>query len=606
MALLSVTELPLFRRELTELAQRRRTYVVRVVGAVILFCAVMSQIPSAVGFRQGMQGAALLGAGGVVFHPVVRLLFLAISVLMPALCCTSITSEKEQNTLGTLLLTRLSPGTIVLEKLFSRVVPMLTLLLLVSPVLAYVYSLGGVDTGLMFGSVWLLFCECVLFASLSLCFSSWFASSVSAFVWSYIVTALLLVAAWRLPVTAWGVWDHVLRTTLGTSVAPTTGYGPATIRIIGAGEVFGRFVYGSLVPLGIALSLLLLARIFLVRRAFLTPCSILLNVFRRLDQFFTWLNELTTGGIEIIQESRVLPCDDPVTWRERNKKSLGQLRWLVRVLLVLEGPAFFICAAVVITELRNAFVALHPLLALLWIFTAILTAVKGASLFGQERSRQTLEALLATPLTSRELLDQKIQGTNRLLAVLAVPLLTVNITQGILFAHRGWHVAVYVLLSAILMLLVFRTISWVTLAVGLCVQSQTRAIMAALCSVAGWIVLPGVCLCISVWALALAISGFSMNLSGILADYGVWTAWSTSAPGTIISLEEFLVGTDRTTTGSYLPEPLVGVGLGILWQAASLFLIRRFILRLAPRMLRRCDSPPDSWQAHGALHHAQS
>lgn len=181
MALWLTTEFPLFRRELTELAQRRRTYLVRVIGAVALLTFVLytvigltqtSVALTTPGFRSGAPFGVSggLGVGGQVFHVVVPLLFLMIPALLPAQCCSAITAEKEQNTFSTLLLTRLTPTTIILEKLLSRIVPMLTLLLLISPVLAYVYSLGGVDPGMLLGAVWLLFCDCLLFAALSLFF----------------------------------------------------------------------------------------------------------------------------------------------------------------------------------------------------------------------------------------------------------------------------------------------------------------------------------------------------------------------------------------------------------------------------------------------------
>ncbi|MBC7965015.1 MAG: hypothetical protein H7Z17_03735, partial [Fuerstia sp.] len=122
-----IPELPLLRRELTELSSRRRTYVIRFVGAIIVLTVVMLYYRSHVanlqssGFGVGSGNPnPFQGAGAPIFKGIVPLLFYSVQLLMPALICGSITLEKERNTIGTLFVTRLSPMTIVLEKLGSR------------------------------------------------------------------------------------------------------------------------------------------------------------------------------------------------------------------------------------------------------------------------------------------------------------------------------------------------------------------------------------------------------------------------------------------------------------------------------------------------------
>jgi len=594
MALRLPIELPLFRRELTELAQRRRTYLIRVIGAIVMMTFVMYMINnvtqmSAMSTQQMMSsGAGIskfygLGIGQAIFSRVVSLLFLMIPALLPALCCSAISAEKEQNTFGTLLLTRLSPGTIIMEKLLSRIVPMLTLLLLVSPVLAYVYSLGGVDPGMLFGAVWLLVCECFLFAALSLFFSAWFSSTVSAFIWSYVGAGILLVIGIIFPLTAFGAWrNHQL----GLLGAMFSQYGAGTAT--SSGQLFFALVVRSFIPLFISLMLLVATRIVIVRRAFVGHSSVLLSIFRRLDQFFKNLNSWTTGGIELVAESNALPANDPVTWRERNKKSLGQFRWLVRILLVLEGPTVFICAsAAVFTPWNSNDEAMWSLLILLWVFSAILAAVKGASLFAQERSRQTLEPLLSTPLTSRELIEQKVNGTNRLLLVLACPIMTVYLTQAYMF-WRGdfvWTMA-YLAVSTLLLFVVLRTVLWITCAVGIWVRSQTKAVTVSLIVVVllgTTPILPAIMLI--VWmgnpnGLAYKIAG----LNGPAAIALVETAFHTN-DGTLRFAYQ---ANGWSSTLSYVPVEQVIVP-AIVFQLAWLLIARWFVLRVAPRLLNRLD-----------------
>ncbi len=580
MAMWMPMELPLFRRELAELAQRRRTYLIRVVGAIALLTFVGYMIANETQanamYRQQMLTSGVnvstffgLGIGGAIFERIVPLLFLMIPALLPALCSSAIASEKEQNTFGTLLLTRLSPGTIIMEKLLSRIVPMLTLLLLVSPVLAYVYSLGGIDPGMLFGAVWLLFCECILFASLSLFFSAWFPSTVTAFVWSYIGAAILLVTGYIFPVTAFGAWH----------------YQPVAL----SGQLFFTLALRSLIPILVSLMLLAATRVVIVRRAFVGHSSFLIRIFRRVDEFFKNLNSWTTGGIELVAESNALPDDDPVTWRERSKKSLGQFRWLVRILLVLEGPTLFVCASVAAFDpwgTRGDLTSI--LLTLLWIFAAILAVVKGASLFAQERSRQTLDPLLSTTMTSRELIEQKVRGTNRLLIVLACPIVTVYLTQA--FMHwRGqffWTMT-YLVVSTLLMFVVLRTIVWMSAAIGIRVPSQNKAIAASIVAV---------CLLAVVPIIPTTVLGFSNGNSTRLG----YQVAGLSAPVAIVLVESTLWTINRV---HHFPYPTNGAGgyevkfvpieqvivPAILFQLMYLLTARWYVLRAAPRLLNRLD-----------------
>jgi len=64
-------------------------------------------------------------------------------LFMPAITCSVITAEKERNPFGLLLLTRLSPWTILLEKLLSRLVPMLSFLPPPPPLMGFAYAVGG-------------------------------------------------------------------------------------------------------------------------------------------------------------------------------------------------------------------------------------------------------------------------------------------------------------------------------------------------------------------------------------------------------------------------------------------------------------------------------
>lgn len=514
-----IPELPLLRRELTELSSRRRTYVIRFAGAIVVLSIVLiyySMIVSSI--NSGTYGFGysynygygsvnphrMFGAGGTIFKEIVPILFFSVQLLMPALICGSITIEKERNTIGTLFVTRLTPMTIVLEKLGSRLVPMFTFLLLTFPVMAFVYSLGGVETTLLLGTMWLLFCECLLYASIGLLCSSWFATTVSAFISSYVLSGLLLVCSVMfkeetasIRLTPYFLWREIFQ-------EYDIGFGSDFFKLPVSGDLMQTigqliFIVATTVPaLFATATLVLLARVFLIRRAFISSSSVLLKLFKIVDGFFTRLNDRTTGGVVLMKDYNSLPVFDPVAWRERSKKALGKARYLFRILVVVEGPTLFICVGAATLTERTDFSGLRGLLELVWVIGAMILAMKGATVISAERVRETLEALLSTPLTAKEILTQKIAGMQRLMAILAIPLLSVHLTLLLLnvdlrslvtsASFRLIFCALWYSVSVVLTtFLTMHILSWLSVLLGLRSQSQSRSAMTAICLIAGWV-----------------------------------------------------------------------------------------------------------------------
>ncbi len=487
------TELPLLRRELTELANRRRTYLVRVVGACVLLFFVFLAYQSAMADRDqliriygGFVGpSTYLGIGGAVFAAITPMLFYTIQLLMPALCCAAVTAEKENNTIGTLLLTKLSPGTIILEKVGSRVVPMLTILLLAFPVLAHVHSLGGVDTDQLVGTIWLLLSECFLIASISILFSSWFSTTTAAFIWSYAFIGLLLSFSMSLDISTFlpsAIWRDAFsgsdQYATPAQVAMLRNMGvtpPGMGTVSGWSEVF-RESFTAWLAIGF---FLLLARLCIVRRAFVSQASLMLKAFRVVDTFFKSLNQATTGGIEVVKDGNPLPENDPVAWRERTKKSLGKARYLFRILIVLEVPTLFICMLAATISARSAFTGLYVLECLIWTLAGLIAAVKAATLFSSERAKETIEPLLASPMTAVEILNQKVSGIRRLLVVLSVPILTVNATHFMLHfdVSSGRNVLDSIIIAGYGLLAAGSAIAIVYLIIGTSVEKRLSVLM---------------------------------------------------------------------------------------------------------------------------------
>ena len=635
-----IPELPLLRRELTELSSRRRTYVIRFVGAIIVLTTVMLYYSyhvamlesSGYGVGSGNPNR-FLGAGAPIFIGIVRMLFVSVQVLMPALICGSITIEKERNTIGTLFVTRLSPMTIVLEKLGSRLVPMFTFLLLTFPVLAVVYSLGGVETTLLLGTLWLLFCECLLYASIGLLCSSWFATTVTAFIWSYVLTGLLAVFS--------GLFAHDLPLALPTPyylwIAAfqgfnSSGYGNNTLLSQSSSGFMHTLaqlllLFATTIPsLMVTAVMVLMARVFLVRRAFISSASVMLKVFKAVDGFFVRLNDRTTGGMVLLKDYNSLPYFDPVAWRERSKKSLGKARYLFRVLVVMEGPTLFICVGAATVSARSDFSGMRVLLQLVWAIAAMILAMKGATIISAERVRETLDALLSTPLTAKEILTQKVAGMKRLMIVLAIPILSVHFTLLLLnvdlrtlfsseqtMVNVGW----YIVSSILTTFLTMQILAWLAVLLGLRSKSQSRSAMTAICLIAAWVL----------------VSSFVCRPGGVVyetflphQDMERFSYWRSGSPGNDIPIPErrshtiaaaiccmirpdggvqaneaVLVSVGNPfvekTELYFAPSRSISSALTVsavvfVWQVLLLLVIRTVTIRLAPRLLGRYDQEP--------------
>jgi hypothetical protein len=516
--ILSRLGLPLLAKELIEQAARRRTYIVRALYATLLFCLTYVLFYDTLGVGLGSR-ATIMGIGRKVFVTVVGLQFAGIYLLMPALTCSVITQEKERASLALLFLTRLGPWTILFEKLLSRLVPMLGFVLVSLPLLAYAYTLGGISPEQIWIATWLLLLAGFQLACIALCCSAYFRTTAGAFVWSYFLTVLLSLGPGLLIISlflvgrphgsteferammATGLFEHEIQfifpfcpgfqflagTEPGAKLASVSAWIAVPLR--------------SLPTLFCAALALVLARVFLVRRAFLAPRNLLLNLLRWFDRLFARLNEnRLTKGIVVYRDAGDLPGDEPVAWRETARRSISRGRYIVRLLLAIELPVVVIVsliAAAVDDEWKQE--STSTLCQAVWFAAVLLVAMQAASLVPGERSRQTLEVLCATPLAGLEIVLQKYSAVRRLIRMLWVPFLTVFI-YGVAISRPGYalievaglnfainpNAAFYLVRSLLSVAIYLPLVAWLSLWIGLKVRTQGRAVIAALMLLVAW------------------------------------------------------------------------------------------------------------------------
>ncbi len=580
--------LPLLAKELTEQAVRKRTYVVRVVYASLLFFAAYLLFYDTLRFAQASPMAAL-GRGRQMFEILVGLQFAGIYLFAPALTCGTITQEKERASLQLLFLTRLGPWTILFEKLLSRLIPIVGFVMLSLPLLAFAYSLGGISPQYLAGGVWLLLISALQVAALGLACSSYFRTTAAAFVATYLIGVAMFFGPVATCEVA-GIHGGWMRNDLirypfygaaqffdNRLTSPPPGATTSPVALLFTVVVLLLQSAPILFSTAVCLAA---ARFYLVRRAFAPPRNIILNFFGRLDRLFQrWNENRWTKGIVLIGDKGSLPDDQPIAWRETTKRSLGRARYLIRLFLVLEVPLLFLCLMLVSVALESNGDFISHVIFFLWGIAVLMVSVQSASLIAGEKSRQTLDVLCTTPLTSRDIIHQKIRGVWRLMAVVSIPLLTlfcfqtwgksVNSTWDWRVRDGRTHGPAFYLISSVITAAIYLPmVAWLSLWIGLKAKSQGRAIIGALAAIVGWCVLPFFFCIAPVAYLTQGLQDFAIVL--------------ISSPLAMIALNEF----GGPPVIFRTPIPLI---VNSLIYGGALVFFRRRCLRNADRLLGRAS-----------------
>lgn len=511
--------LPLLAKELQEQSSQRRTYVIRTAYAGLLFlCAFL--LFSDMFRRSNSNPFSVLGHGERMFEVLVVLQFAGIYLFMPALTCGVLTHEKERDSLALVLLTRLSPTTILLEKLASRLVVMFSFELMLLPLLGLSYTFGGVAWESLLQVCWFLALATVQAGCIALCCSAYFRTTAQAFIASYLLGAMLLfgwpllyaLGVLRLP-SGIGVMtlDMSLVAVLADGLRLQTREVPFLLFVpamylsgkwggMGIASTLQQIANLSMPATLTCVILFLLARFFIVRRAFVTPGNLALRAFRRLDGAFLRINRnRLTRGIVLVPSAQATPGEKPVLWRETTKTALGSASHLLRVILLLEIPTvvFFIVAPL---PPRGMLVATTVMLLGALALVVLVVIVRAAGLITGERSQQTLDVLLTTPLTAREVVSQKFGSLHRTMLALSVPLLTAlayeTTLRGIVSpgyrSHRNYQLTggMYVISMVLTIGVYLLLVGWMSFYIGLRSKTRLQAMLAAVAALAGMCVLP--------------------------------------------------------------------------------------------------------------------
>ncbi|HUT37285.1 MAG TPA: ABC transporter permease subunit [Planctomycetota bacterium] len=479
--------LPLLSKDLAEQAARRRTYIARVAYAALLFLIFL--VASHSEFEVTDAGsAASSGRGLGMFDALIKLQFAGILLFLPAMMSGALTYEKERGSLALLLLTTLKPRAILMQKYLGRLVPMFSILLLGLPLLAICYTFGGLTTDYLATGAYVLVLTSLQVGALALLCSSFCCTSLGALLASYILVATLYLGL-PLLLTFLGAEGPNVFFLVPLSLFPDPGARSVS---------FDSALFRSWLIAASVVAFLVLAQVFLVARAFREPRNRLLGLFRWLDRFFERVNA-AIGGLRVGRHRESLPADHPIAWREVSRRSLGRPLYLFRILVLLEVPTLFIAASVIVFgEWRHAHGLISQLFYGLAILAAIAVSVTSANAIAAERTSQTLDVLLTTPIAGRDIVREKVRGVRRLRRVLLVPLATLLLVElwlsqfsgGSYYWRRQRPVIADLGLTFAAVALFLVLFSWVAVRIALRVRTRSRAIMATLATLVGWNVVP--------------------------------------------------------------------------------------------------------------------
>lgn len=467
--------LPLLRKELTEQAARKRTYLLRTGFALVFFLVSWYFLSSSIADFEWKPQLAM-GTGRKIFDIVLSLSFLAVFLFLPVPMAAAIPAERKQGDLDLLWITDLSPLEILLEKFLSHLLPMLTLLLICLPMLALCYTFGGVTTHRLWGGIFMLALTCFQVGAMAILFSSASRTAFRAVIWTYAFGAVFyLLGALPFFVVAifYENWFFLFPPTVFFSTIETSG-------------TFTAVVGRSLPALASSVVFLWLAWFFLIRTVVRPRKSLDVSGMKYHRRRWT-----------LHHQGRIrpgLPWHYPVAWMETGRSIVGRFFPFIFAFFCSGiGPVLLLVG---VYKMRPVCLRVY----LMWVVAVVSTALVGVNTMASERLNRTLDVLLVTPMTGHDIVLQKSRRLRRIFVAFPLFFLLLFFLESHLkggstpFFHQSRSLPLGVLpywfISLSTVALYLPLFYWFSVWIGLQVRSHVRARMTVLMFLAAWAVLP--------------------------------------------------------------------------------------------------------------------
>ena len=402
---------PVFDYEWIAMSRRWQWYAMRAIFAGILLAAMLVILSrSAVPYgRMTYRDTARLGES--LFLALVGTQLTLVLLAAPAATAGSICLDRASGKLTHLLVTDLSDSEIVIGKLASRLVPVLGLVACALPLLAILMLLGGVAPDVLLSGFLVTVGVAILGCSLALTFSLWSSKTHEALFGTYAV---------------WGIWlvgrpfVMLVNRAFGLSLSlPPTIADPYYL-------AFAPYWYPSSASVGDY-------ALFLSMTIGASAVLVLLSVYRLravCTRVIVAKKQSLRGRLETIgarfDPTRIFPGPsldyNPVLWREWHRVRPSRWGKIVGGLFVL----------VAVTASIGSILMPRATFSMAWVnglqvsVGMLFLSVTAATSLSEERARGSLDVLMSTTLSTREIVLGKWLGTYRLVPALAIlPLIVI-------------------------------------------------------------------------------------------------------------------------------------------------------------------------------------
>jgi len=458
--------------DMVRTARQGRYVLARVAYAIALFCILNL-------FAQGWIQSGNLSATDLAqladsfFGALMMIQFTVIIALTPAYAAGSITEEKERKTLEYLLATDLSSREIVLGKFLSRLGNLGLLLMTGFPVIALLQLLGGIDPNLLLMAFAVTLLLMMSLASVSVLCSVYVRRTRNAIITTYAGLAVYLIglprlADWLFPPGSRSANvqpDAAIRVTLDFLNYANPFYSFGRIMENAAGgqvsiidELSGSLGRFAGIHIGVTVFALTWAALRLRPLALRTPAG-----SRRVKRHGRQTREVR---------------GDPMVWKEMQPGSRSRRARILVVLLTLLSlvPAIIIIGDWTLTRRgslgkdMNEYVRTIGTMVACALLLSITLRSSGSITI--EREKETLDALLTTPLSGSQILFGKWLGN--ILAFRRSALLWLGAIWLFGLATGGLHV-----LGLIALVIVLAVYAAACSSIGLAASAMTRSSMRA-------------------------------------------------------------------------------------------------------------------------------
>ncbi len=356
-----------------------------------------------------LQQLAQVGEG--FFYTLVIVQLSIVMLAAPAATAGSICIDRARGSLLHVMVTDLSDSEIVLGKMASRLVPTLGLIAAALPVASIGALLGGIDldalTGLMVVSVGLAVLGCTLSMAVALVATK--VHEVLMAVYLIEGMSLLIVPFWR----------GVSSKTIPPPPDVLVKLNPYVLAI--APYAWPRYVVWSDFAIFAAFSLAVSGVLTLICVLSLRKVAMTSPGHRRRFAFFgppAWLTRYQDRSGPTLDSN-------PVLWREwhRNRPSrfsrmLWALLWTLTWGSVLMGFVEYLAIPPGVAMARGGFIDMGMIIQML--FGLLFFCAMAPTSLAEERMRGSLDVLISTPLTTREIVAGKWWGSFRMILPIAI------------------------------------------------------------------------------------------------------------------------------------------------------------------------------------------